>query len=103
MFRWLEQWETKQAEYLRGIRYFQTMSKTWRELTILNADFAGRVAYAHKQADMFEQMAQNMNISLREQEGYSHLNVDGEILLSDVMARRRRECGVTGIVSDALR
>ena len=57
MQRWQEEWESKQAEFLRCIRAFHKSSDVWKELS-KTASRGGEIAYANKKSTMFQEMAE---------------------------------------------
>ena len=92
MQQWLEEWEIRQADYLRCIRQFQAMaSKVWQELVIIcsndNTVQLGKNAYAHKKAQMYTDMA-NHAIKLLTAEGYGHLLDDKKAFYEHIEAVR---------------
>ena len=91
MQRWLEEWEIRQADYLRCIRFFQTIAKVWQELVIICSDGntvqLGKNAYARKKAQMFTDMA-NHAIKLLTTEGYGHLLDDKKAFYEHIEAVR---------------
>ena len=56
MQRWQEEWESKQADFLRCIWAFSKSSDVWQELS-KTASLDGEVAYAKKKSVMFQEMA----------------------------------------------
>ncbi|KAG5633493.1 hypothetical protein H0H81_007300, partial [Sphagnurus paluster] len=56
MQRWQEEWEIKQAEFMRCIRTFQKMSIVWSQMATANASSPGHVAYARKKSAMYVEM-----------------------------------------------
>jgi hypothetical protein len=56
MQRWQEEWESKQADFLRCIRAFHKSSDVWKELS-QTASHDGEIAYANKKSAMFKEMA----------------------------------------------
>ncbi|KJA14195.1 hypothetical protein HYPSUDRAFT_150698 [Hypholoma sublateritium FD-334 SS-4] len=78
--RWQEEWEMRQADYLRCVRYFKKMGQVWMSLVtdVLRDDSVqlGMNAYARKQARMYTDMNEYA-VKLLIGEGYGHL-LDGE-------------------------
>ena len=74
--RWLEEWEMRQADYLRCIRYFGSMSEIWRGLVVDTAKSdsvqLGKNAYARKKGHMYADMKKHA-IDLLVNQGYGHL------------------------------
>ena len=56
MQRWQEEWEVKQAEFLRCICWFESMADVWVQLSC-SATSPGRAACARRTSSMFRQMA----------------------------------------------
>ena len=54
MQRWQEEWEIKQADFLRCIHTFSTMSDVWKALGEDNLN--GKAAYVKKKSAMFKAM-----------------------------------------------
>ncbi|KAF8966729.1 hypothetical protein BDZ97DRAFT_1756333 [Flammula alnicola] len=80
MQRWQEEWEIKQVEFLRCIRYFEQMSITWNELATRSS--GGKAAYAKKKSAMFHEMTTHAR-NLFMHAGYSDLlNLDGPALVN---------------------
>jgi hypothetical protein len=57
MQRWQEEWESKQADFLRCIRAFHKSSDVWKVLSQAAA-CGGAIAYANKKSAMFREMAE---------------------------------------------
>jgi hypothetical protein len=55
MERWREEWEAKQADFLRCIRTFCTMSNVWQIMASSSSEL-GRVAYAKQKSAMYREM-----------------------------------------------
>ena len=55
MERWREEWEAKQADFLRCIRTFRTMSTVWQTMASSSSEL-GRVAYAKQKSAMYREM-----------------------------------------------
>jgi hypothetical protein len=55
MERWREEWEAKQADFLRCIRTFHTMSTVWETMASSSSEL-GRVAYAKQKSAMYREM-----------------------------------------------
>ena len=87
MRRWLEEWETRQADLLRCIRSFETMSKTWTLLADQQQSRAYTIS-ARKQAGMYNKLAANAKAHLKEAVGYEITLSEGEVL-ADHMRRVR--------------
>ena len=58
MQRWQEQWEAKQADFMRCIQFYKKMSEVWSQLAT-SSDTAGRAAYARRTSAMYDAMAQS--------------------------------------------
>ena len=57
MQRWQEEWESKQAKFLRCIQAFHKSSDVWKELS-KTGSCGGEIAYANKKSTMFQEMAE---------------------------------------------
>ncbi|RDB28165.1 hypothetical protein Hypma_001335 [Hypsizygus marmoreus] len=85
--RWQEQWETKQAEFLRCIRSFGKMQFVWTELADSQTTI-GHIAYARQKAAMYARMARDAQAKFNTA-GYSHCMLkDGEILADQIQIDR---------------
>ena len=58
MQRWQEQWEAKQADFMRCIQSYKKMSEVWAQLAA-SSDTVGRAAYARRTSAMYDAMAQS--------------------------------------------
>jgi len=88
MQRWREEWEFKQADFMRTISTFQRMSSVWGELgTVSSAP--GSIAYSKKQSAMYQEMERHAK-ELFSKAGYSHLT-DGKILADYICEERAKE------------
>ncbi|KJA19668.1 hypothetical protein HYPSUDRAFT_204406 [Hypholoma sublateritium FD-334 SS-4] len=83
MLRWREELEIRQADYLRCIRYFDTMSHIWMDAqancTPSSSIDLGKRAYARKKSQMYKDMASYAR-DLLISEGYGYLLEDGKAL-----------------------
>jgi hypothetical protein len=107
MERWREEWEAKQADFLRCIRTFSKMADVWQTLSAhelepeRSSDFkldayktlAGRIAYAKQKSAIFREMERHAKDTFRSA-GYSELvdqlidRQEGKILADFVLAER---------------
>ncbi|TFK35116.1 hypothetical protein BDQ12DRAFT_726248 [Crucibulum laeve] len=55
MQRWLEEWEIKQADFMRCIRSFSKMHEVWTELATRNSN-VGHITYAKQKVVMYATM-----------------------------------------------
>ena len=92
MERWREEWEIKQADFLRCIRSFNKMSSVWEEMARTSIE-AGKRAYAKHKSALFKEMEQHAK-NLFNDAGYGHLiehllnNDSGKILADYVNLER---------------
>ncbi|KAF8810573.1 hypothetical protein BYT27DRAFT_7091579, partial [Phlegmacium glaucopus] len=99
MERWREEWEAKQADFLRCIRSFGKMADVWQTLSTREPENCskacerGRIAYAKQKSAMFQEMACHAKDVFRSA-GYGEL-IDhlidqqrGKILADFVLAER---------------
>ena len=92
MERWREEWEAKQADFLRCIRTFRTMSTVWQTMAS-NSSELGRVAYAKQKSAMYREMEHNAK-DMFSNAGYRSLvehlidHPQGKILADFVTAER---------------
>ena len=80
--RWQEEWEIRQADYLRCIRYFGKMAEIWKCLvkdSIADTSLVqlGKNAYARKKSHMYRSMKEHA-VKLLTAEGYGHLLDDSK-------------------------
>ncbi|KAF8955089.1 hypothetical protein BDZ97DRAFT_1968746 [Flammula alnicola] len=88
MQRWREEWEFKQADFMRTIATFQRMSSVWGELSTISST-PGPVAYANKQSAMYQEMERRAK-ELFSKAGYSHLiDLDDRKILADYIREER--------------
>jgi len=96
MERWREEWEAKQADFLRCIRTFGKMADVWRTLSACEPEHLsdrGRIAYAKQKSAMFQGMACHAKDTFRSA-GYGELidhlinQQEGKILADFVLAER---------------
>jgi hypothetical protein len=99
MERWREEWEAKQADFLRCIRTFGKMADVWQTLSMpepeghSKAEEAGRIAYAKKKSAMFREMERHAKDTFRGA-GYGELvdhlidQQEGKTLADFVLAER---------------
>ena len=91
MQRWQEEHERIQADFMRCIRSFRTMSSIWGKLALLDAS-PGANAYAKKKSAMFKKMENNA-VRLFDHAGYHDLRVkleNGEPLVVHIQAERNK-------------
>jgi hypothetical protein len=89
MQRWQEEHERIQADFMRCIRSFRTMSAVWGKLVRSEAS-PGANAYAKKKSAMFKKMENNA-AHLFDRAGYHDLRVkleNGEPLVVHIQAER---------------
>lgn len=91
MQRWQEEHERIQADFMRCIRSFRTMSTVWGKLSSSEAS-PGANAYAKKKSAMFQRMEDNAT-HLFDHAGYHDLRVkleNGESLVTHIQAERNK-------------
>jgi len=91
MQRWQEEHERIQADFMRCIRSFRTMSSVWGKLVIPDAS-PGANAYAKKKSAMFKKMENNA-ARLFDHAGYHDLRVkleNGEALVVHIQAEQNK-------------
>ena len=91
MQRWQEEVEIKQADFLRCIRGFGSLSSKWSQLAKMNEHCPGRVAYARKTSARYA-ILQKKAKDLFTISGYgSRLEQfkDDSILLADLVSHDR--------------
>ena len=91
MQRWQEEHERIQADFMRCIRSFQTMSTVWGKLVRSEAS-SGTNAYAKKMSAMFKKMENNA-AHLFDHAGYHDLRVklkNGESIAVHIQAERNK-------------
>ena len=92
MERWREEWEIKQADFLRCIRSFSKMASVWEEMAD-NSIEAGKRAYARHKSAIFKEMEKHAR-SVFNDAGYGNLikhlldNDEGKILADYVLMER---------------
>ena len=78
MERWREEWEAKQANFLRCIRTFSKMADVWQTLSTQEPEGrskaceTGRIAYAKQKSAMFREMEHHAKDTFRSA-GYGEL------------------------------
>jgi len=96
MERWREEWEAKQADFLRCIRTFDKMADVWQTLSARDPERLserGRMAYAKQKSAMFQEMACHAKDTFR-RAGYGDLvdhlidQPEGKILADFILAER---------------
>jgi len=91
MQRWQEEHERIQADFMRCIRSFRTMSTTWGKLVKSEAS-PGANDYARKKSAMFKRIENNA-AHLFDHAGYRDLRVkleNGEPLVIHIQAERNK-------------
>ena len=91
MFRWLENHETKHAEFYRLMKTFGSKTSIWKRLAI-SASTPGKAAFARKQAAIFERLGNEASATFQDV-GHKRLKTlrEGETLASAVLEVRERE------------
>jgi hypothetical protein len=90
MQRWQEQWEIKQAEFLRAIRWFGSMADTWAQLSDQSID-SGHTAYGKRTSSIFREMARTAE-ALFIDAGYGdRLSRDDGTILADWIQKDRAD------------
>ena len=75
MEQWREEWEAKQANFLRCIRTFGKMADVWQTLSTRDPEYLserGRMAYAKQKSVMFQEIACHAKDTFR-RAGYGEL------------------------------
>ncbi|KAF9553842.1 hypothetical protein CPC08DRAFT_727604 [Agrocybe pediades] len=93
MQRWQEEVEIKQAEFLRCIRSFSSMSEKWTQLGKLNSHSPGRMAYTKKRAAQYTLLGHDAK-TLFCSAGYKDRmcqSLEKHILLADMIKEDRRK------------
>ena len=89
MERWREEWEIKQANFIRCIWSFNKMSSIWEEMA-MNSIEAGKHVYSKHKSALFKEMEQHAR-KLFNDASYGHLianlldNDEGKILADYVI------------------
>ncbi|KDR81111.1 hypothetical protein GALMADRAFT_136164 [Galerina marginata CBS 339.88] len=92
MERWREEWEIKQADFLRCIRSFNKMSSVWEEMARESIE-GGKRAYAKHKSALFKEMERHAK-KLFSDAGYGHLiehlldHDEGKILADYIILER---------------
>jgi hypothetical protein len=89
MQRWQEEWERKQAEFLRCIRSFGKMSDVWAELS-KSSPSKGHASYARKKSAMFARMRQVAQAKF-DSAGYANRTLEEGQILADLIKEDRRK------------
>ena len=108
MQRWQEQWEVKQAEFLRAIRWFGSMADTWAQLSDRSMH-PGRTAYAKRTSSIFREMARTARALFIDVGYEDRLSQDNGEILADWIQKDRvdmanqivKDLCVQGDTSDA--
>ncbi|KAJ3963612.1 hypothetical protein EV361DRAFT_956809 [Lentinula raphanica] len=82
MYRWMEQFESKHAEFERDIEYFRTMAKAWSFLAKKNLA-AGYHAYTKRHAAMFTDLANDAELRYKQVGHPGFMNLGGDEILAD--------------------
>ncbi|KAJ7572142.1 hypothetical protein C8J56DRAFT_1035828, partial [Mycena floridula] len=85
--RALEVWETRQAEFIRGIRYFKTLSTTWADIAKDSGEDAGKMAYTKQKSAMYARMHSDAEIAFTNL-GYGSLMAEGCDLAAEIAKGR---------------
>ena len=88
MQRWQEEWERKQAEFMRCIRSYDKMSDVWADLSKSSAS-QGHAAYARKKSAMFSRMKQIAQAKFNAA-GYSNRALQDGQILADLIQQDRQ-------------
>lgn len=88
MYRWMEQFETKHAEFGRTILFFSTMEATWNMLAKM-AQAPGTAAYGKRKASMYSDLAKDANARYKQVGHPDFINIPEGKILADVVAEWR--------------
>ena len=88
MQRWQEEWERKQAEFMRCIRSYDKMSNVWAELSKASPS-QGHAAYTCKKSAMFSRMKQIAQAKFNAA-GYANRALQDGQILSDLIQQDRQ-------------
>ncbi|KIJ90719.1 hypothetical protein K443DRAFT_126434, partial [Laccaria amethystina LaAM-08-1] len=91
MERWQEEWERKQAEFMRCIRSYDKMSDVWAELS-KSSPSQGHAAYARKKSAMFSRMKQIAQAKFNSA-GYTNRVLQDRQILADLIQQDRQMDG----------
>ena len=81
MHHWQEEWEIKQADFMRCIRTFHKMSDVWLALA-KSSSRDSHAVYARKKAIMFAEMARRAQDQFNDA-GYAHRVLEEGKILAD--------------------
>ncbi|THU85187.1 hypothetical protein K435DRAFT_869548 [Dendrothele bispora CBS 962.96] len=88
MYRWMEEFELKHAEFERTISHFRAMSSAWKSLAGTN-DNLGHVASASRKAAMFTDLAEDALICFRKVGHPDFVDRPDGLILADRVAEWR--------------
>lgn len=89
MQRWQEEWERKQAEFMRCIRSFGKMSEVWTALSMSSIS-EGHASYARKKSAMFLRMKRVAQAKF-DSAGYTNRVLQEGQILADLIQEDRRK------------
>lgn len=88
MYRWMEQFEMKHAEFERTISFFNMMATTWSQLA-QKASQPGFVAYANRHAAMYTDLTNDADIRYKQIGHPDFINLREGRILADAVAEWR--------------
>lgn len=89
MERWQEEWEVKQAEFMRCINSFKTMGDVWSQLASTNIGRGpGYVSYAKKKSALYAEMERSARHKFIRVGYGDRLSGDGRTLVDHILRDR---------------
>ncbi|THU99897.1 hypothetical protein K435DRAFT_658099 [Dendrothele bispora CBS 962.96] len=88
MYRWMEEFELKHAEFERTISHFRAMSSAWKSLAGTN-DIPGYIASARRKSAMFTDLAEDALIRFRKVGHPDFVDRPDGVILADRVAQWR--------------
>lgn len=88
MYRWMEQFEVKHAEFEWTISFFSTMATTWAQLA-QKASQPGFVAYPNQHAAMYTDLANDADVCYKQIGHPDFIKLQGGRILAYAVAEWR--------------
>ncbi|THU92548.1 hypothetical protein K435DRAFT_800385 [Dendrothele bispora CBS 962.96] len=90
MYRWMEQFEIKHAEFARVISHFRTMSSTWNSLAESH-ESPGHTAYAKRHAMMYKDLTEDAELRFKRVGHPEFVILAEDVLLHERVAKWREK------------
>jgi hypothetical protein len=91
MLRWLEDFELKHVEFVRCIRYFESMHRAWTAMESSCPNSPGYAAFARRQSATFRALKEDAEVWFARAGAPRFVKLSGRSLAEELKAFRKQE------------